>query len=79
MKCPHCGEGKLVDRVATLKSLSAYKNAYVKWAYSYGMWDCDNCGRGWKGQKDGTLISEDCTDKEMYDPKTKKLTPMERD
>ena len=65
MKCPHCSRGKLIER----------KNKdpeFDKWAYPYGYWDCDECGRGWLGQKDGTMISEGATDKEVYDPKTKR-------
>jgi hypothetical protein len=69
MKCPHCGKGSLIERITE-------DDEFNNWAYPYGYWDCNNCGRGWKGQKDGTLISEDSTDKEMYDPKTKRLTPL---
>jgi len=78
MKCPHCGKGNLIDRVAYLKKHED-DNGYADWAYPHGYWDCDNCGRGWKGQKDGTMISEGATDKESYDPKMEKLINIERD
>jgi len=69
MKCPHCDKGKLVKR--------KHKNEeYNKWAYPYGYWDCNNCGRGWRGQLDGAMISEGATDKEVYNPKTHKLVRM---
>jgi predicted RNA-binding Zn-ribbon protein involved in translation (DUF1610 family) len=71
LKCPHCGKGKLVDRVKHLQNFKN-DNGYAKWAYPYGYWDCPNCGRGWKVLYDGTMISEGATDKEIYDPKTKK-------
>ena len=59
MKCPHCYRGKLIKR----------KPSPI---HPYGYFDCDECGRGWEVQKDGTMISEGATDKEVYDPKTKK-------
>lgn len=65
MKCPHCGKGNMIPRTSE-------DEEYDKWAHPYGYWDCDVCGRGWLGQKDGTMISEGATDKEIYDPKTKK-------
>lgn len=60
MKCPHCGIGEMIKRPD------------APWR-PYGYWDCDNCGRGWYGQSDGTMISQGATDQEIYDPKTGEL------
>jgi len=58
MKCPHCNRGNLIKRE-------------LRPHHPYGYFDCDECGRGWNVQEDGTMISEGASDRERYDPKTK--------
>lgn len=64
MKCPHDGRGDLIKR----------NSPAINHYHPYGFYDCDLCGREWVVQKDGTMISETCTDREIYDPKTDTLS-----